>query len=242
MHIAVCDDNIADRKQLERLLGRESDKRKLSEGVFYVDSFGDSTILGKNPMSYDLFFIDLTHSEPNGLSFATQLLKSGVTVPIVLCVSQIDYQHRASIMNIGSSELIFLQKPIHSQALSALLDQVTLMLKNRIPTIELRSERETYYVQEDDIVYAVSNGMYTHVFLKNGTKVSILSTMHNFYSSVGMYSHMVQLSPKALVNIAYVAKYSSFEVILRDGTKIKSLPTAFGNLKSALQMYHAETL
>ena len=27
MHIAICDDNIADRKHLERLLSRESDKR-----------------------------------------------------------------------------------------------------------------------------------------------------------------------------------------------------------------------
>ena len=27
MHIAICDDNVADRKQLERLLKRESDKR-----------------------------------------------------------------------------------------------------------------------------------------------------------------------------------------------------------------------
>ena len=26
MHIAICDDNIVDRKQLERLLERESDK------------------------------------------------------------------------------------------------------------------------------------------------------------------------------------------------------------------------
>lgn len=34
MHIAVCDDNVADRKQLERLLGRESDSRKADTGVF----------------------------------------------------------------------------------------------------------------------------------------------------------------------------------------------------------------
>ena len=34
MHIAICDDNVADRKQLERLLCRESDKRKADTGVF----------------------------------------------------------------------------------------------------------------------------------------------------------------------------------------------------------------
>ena len=37
MHIAICDDNIADRKQLERLLDRESDRRKGTSGVFFYD-------------------------------------------------------------------------------------------------------------------------------------------------------------------------------------------------------------
>ena len=45
MHIAVCDDNVADRKQLERLLKRESDKRAASTGIIYTDSFGNSTSL-----------------------------------------------------------------------------------------------------------------------------------------------------------------------------------------------------
>ena len=55
MHIAVCDDNVADRKQLERLLKRESDKRAASTGIIYTDSFGNSTALLSNPMQYDAF-------------------------------------------------------------------------------------------------------------------------------------------------------------------------------------------
>ena len=39
MHIAVMDDNIADRKQLERLLDRESDRRIQTTGNLYIDSF-----------------------------------------------------------------------------------------------------------------------------------------------------------------------------------------------------------
>ena len=56
MHVAVCDDNIADRKQTERLLGRESDRRaKLTEGLF-VDSYGNEQSLLTKPMQYDVFF------------------------------------------------------------------------------------------------------------------------------------------------------------------------------------------
>ena len=38
MHIAVCDDNVADRKQTERLLQRASDRHASTTGVFYIDS------------------------------------------------------------------------------------------------------------------------------------------------------------------------------------------------------------
>ena len=36
MHIAICDDNVADRKHLERLLSRESDKRAGTPNILYV--------------------------------------------------------------------------------------------------------------------------------------------------------------------------------------------------------------
>ena len=50
MHIAICDDNVADRKQLERLLKRESDKRASSTGIIYADSFGNASALLANPI------------------------------------------------------------------------------------------------------------------------------------------------------------------------------------------------
>ena len=36
MHIAICDDNIADRKHLERLLSRESDKRMGTPNLLWI--------------------------------------------------------------------------------------------------------------------------------------------------------------------------------------------------------------
>ena len=56
MHIAICDDNIADRKHLERLLSRESDKRQGTPNLLYVDSYGDWDNFFHNPfMENDSF-------------------------------------------------------------------------------------------------------------------------------------------------------------------------------------------
>ena len=92
MHIAVCDDNVADRKQTERLLGRESDARIQTSGNLYIDSYGNVDSLMQAPMKYDLFFLDMTESKPDGMETAVMLRKSGVTAPIALCISKIDYR------------------------------------------------------------------------------------------------------------------------------------------------------
>ena len=241
MHIAVCDDNVADRKQLERLLGRESDKRKDTTGVFYTDSFGDCKILRKNPMQYDLFFIDLTSQDTDGLAFALELTQSGVTAPVVLCSSKINYLAGMQALASCPANLIHLVKPIQKAVLSETLDKAVALLSDIVPTIELRSETETYYVLEDDIVYGLKNGNYISVFLKDGTRVEILSDMFNFFDQISSYTHMVLLSEHALFNVAYLKSYTPFKVILKGGTEIKSSPFNIKTIKTALAVFHTET-
>lgn len=242
MHIAVCDDNIADRKQLERLLKRESNKRMNVTGLFYADSFGSSEILSKNHMQYDLFFIDMVTEEPDGLAFALELVKSGVQAPIVLCSSKINYADKASLLPDCPDNLMYLEKPIKTAELSQILDRAIALQSEKVPTIELRSETDTFYVTEDDIVYAAACGIYVHVFLKDGSKVPILTDMYNFYDQIAMYGHIVPLNARSLFNIAFLKKRSLFHVTLTDGTRLKASVFAAKNIKSALRSYRAETL
>lgn len=247
MHIAVCDDNIADRKQLERLLKRESDKRIKDKrldtsNLLYTDSFGNSEVLSKNPMQYDLFFIDMTEEEPDGFAFALQLTKAGVQAPIVLCSSKIDYLSKINGLSARTEQFMHLHKPILTKELSDVIDRALVLCENRIPTIELRSETDTFYVKEDDIVYAVPNGTYVMVALRNGTVVPLHTDMFNFYHQVSMFTHMVLINEKGLFNIIDMESYSLFKVTLKNGVQLKSTPFAAKYIKSALHMYHAETL
>lgn len=241
MHIAICDENIADRKQLERLLGRESDKRKNDTGVFYVDSFGQPEVLAKNPMPYDLFFIDLLTENTNGLAFALSLCKFGVGAPIVLCSSVTDYRKEASAISDLPANLLFLDKPIKTAELSKILDSAIVIQQNRIPTIELRSDSGTYYVKEDDIMYAISHGNCVDIYLSNGSVIPIITDIYNFYDEVAMYTHMVLLTGNSMCNITYVDKYSPFKVLLKDGTKLNSSPFSLKSIKWALKQYLAES-
>ena len=62
MHIAVCDDDIAQRKQTERLLGREADKWIKNGDPVYTYSYGSEESLLANLMQFDAILLDLTQS------------------------------------------------------------------------------------------------------------------------------------------------------------------------------------
>ena len=222
MHIAICDDNIADRKQLERLLDRESDRRKNTSGVFFCDSYGNSEHLSRNPMPYELFFLDMTNEEPDGLSFAIELRRLGVTAPIALCSSSINYQEALKKLpeQERPADLLFIDKPIKVADLTAIIDEALHLGSNRASTIELRSDRTTIYAYEDDIAYVTSKNAYLTVHLTDGRNVTMLDTVSNFYSMIKNYKHLVLVSERTIINAAHVQKMSGLKVTMDDGKKL----------------------
>ena len=91
MHIAICDDNVADRKHLERLLSRESDKRAGTPNILYVDSYGDKDHFLRNPLMYDMIFLDMTATPTVAEEIIGKLVQMGLNAPLILYSSKIDY-------------------------------------------------------------------------------------------------------------------------------------------------------
>ena len=180
MHIAVCDDNVADRKQLERLLKRESDKRAASTGIIYTDSFGNSTALLSNPMQYDAFYIDMCLTEgTTGTDVVNALTAQGVNAPIILCCSKINYREQTYPENV-----IFLDKPIKVAELAQSIDHALEIMAKAVPLIELREDEDTIYVTEPDILYAEEEGRNVIVTLKDGRTVKVATTAINLFSQI----------------------------------------------------------
>ncbi|MBR5896498.1 MAG: hypothetical protein IKZ39_02660, partial [Lachnospiraceae bacterium] len=82
MHIAVLDDNIADRKQIERLLDRESDRRISTSGNLYTDTFGAVDAFLSAPRQYDFFMIDMKGGVSESIEIAHKIRELGIKVPI----------------------------------------------------------------------------------------------------------------------------------------------------------------
>lgn len=217
MHVAVCDDNIADRKQLERLLGRESDERLHTTGVLYVDSFGNSTALFRAPKIYDVFFIDMTEGAMNGADLAASLRADGITAPIVLCSSVIDYTKEASLPD----NIFHMSKPISPAALSEMLSRAYEIKSALIPKIAIRGDTETYYVPAEDIMYVTPNAHYYDVTLSDGTIHKMYGTFNGFTFSFENYPQFVVTGKNMIINALYVTATSFHAVTMKDGTVLK---------------------
>lgn len=259
MHIAICDDNIADRKQMERLLERASDRRIHTTGVFYIDSYGNVDAVMRSPMLYDAFFIDMTSGPVNGFQLARRLIDAGVTAPIVLCISTINYRAviDAAIADVPEdaversnheilrrqlqTQIQYLNKPIRVAELEEMLDLAIARKAETVPTIELRGEKDTLYVYEDEILYAEKNGNYAHVVLTQSREIDLLSSMRNLYSQVAEFEHFFPISEQVFVNVAFIEKLTLLKLTMKNGASFTVSPFELSLIKKAIEVYRSTT-
>ena len=150
MHLAVCDDNIADRKQMERLLGRESDRRLNTTGVLYVDSFGNRSAILSTPMIYDGLFMDMVEDGCNAAEIARELRNAGNTLPIIFCCSKINYREETDLPD----NCFFMDKPIQPAELTEVVETLLTIKNSQEKRMEFRTDTEAFYLTEEEIMYA----------------------------------------------------------------------------------------
>ena len=216
MHVAICDDNGADRKQMERLLKRESDRRASATGVLYVDSFGNADALLANALMYDVFYVDMCQTPGvTAQGIVEALAKKGSKAPVVLCCSKINYREQSFPDNV-----FFLDKAIKVAELSESIDHA-LELKSAAPSlIELRSEEDTIYVTADEILYATSKGRAVLVTLTNGRSKLLRTELYNLYSQwAANHDCFLPPSPHFLLNCQHIKSLGLLGAEMSDGKR-----------------------
>lgn len=234
MHIAVCDDNIADRKQMERLLGRASDQNK-KDGVegYYIDLYGNVPALMQYPQMYDVIFLDIVNGPENGLDVARRLRTLGVVCCIVLCSSVWNYETLATS---DHPSFYYMSKPILAEDLK---DMLLFCETNRVhpePMIELRGENETIYAHRDEILYAqaLRKGL-LGVTMTDHRMIRILSDAANFYEQLISFDCFIPITDHTIVNIHHMTKTFLLSVTMDDGASLHVSPSFRSNIKEAVK-------
>lgn len=217
MYIAVLADNIADRKQTERLLGRANDVLANETGTLYIDSYGDAQSLMRAPMKYELFFLDIYGAEDHGRSVIDALKSANVPGKIALVLPEdIPFSYQNAIEG-----LLTIQKPLIATTLHQLIkDAHKEQMQTVVPKVEIRSENETYYVPLEQIIYAQEINHFVYVHLDNGSTLTMLGEIRDFYRWVNNHKEFVHIKKDTVLNLNHVISSSKKEYHMSNGEVI----------------------
>lgn len=234
MHIAVCDDNVADRKQFERLIRREADRRAAQEVVLFANFFGNADALLSNPMQYDIFYIDLCRTPgTDAAEVVRALVQKGIQVPVVMCCSEIDYRQLSL-----PGEVLFLVKPIRQEELSSTIGHALEISMQAVSRIELRDENNTYYVTEEEILYAIQDGLMIDIFLSDGRVIHTLDNAINLFSQLEAFPSFLVPTPKVLINGRHISGFKFHRVVMSDGRVLKIASECLAYAREMYSAYH----
>ncbi len=234
MHLAICAENVADRKQLERLLKRESDKNVSQNGILYVDSFGSSENMLKNPMQYDAFFLDISDNAPFPEDIIQKLGEIGSPAPIVLCAT--DFTPFPQMQE--SPHLLGLTKPIKAAELSEMIKQARSIKDSAEPLIEFRVEGQTSYVTEPEILYAISVKDSIEVHLTKNRILNIQNNIPNLFSEISMYESFFAANQKTILNGRHIQSLKACKACMTDGNRFSIRLSQLSYAKYAFRKFH----
>ncbi len=224
MHIAVLDDDVASRNQMERLLKRASDEKKKAglEG-YYIDSFGNFEALHSKLAMYDAIFLDMVDTDRKGHELAETILHSGVHGKVILCISKINY--REIISEEYAEHFIFIDKPIKTSELGEVLEICEVNRGEKEPQIEIRTKDETLYVSYNEFLYAKA--------LVPGKTTIVLSGREDtiYYKDIAMvrksitqYPFMIAITRDIIISSFHIKKVNLTSVEMDDDTVFKISP------------------
>ena len=238
MHIAVLDDDVASRKQMERLLERASDANKKNglEG-YYIDSYGAFDSLHSKAAMYDAIYIDIVDSDMTGHEIAKSILNSGIQGKIILCISSLNY--REIISSEDAEQFLFIDKPVNTEELNNTLSICEENRKNREPQIEIRTKDETLYVKYNEFLYAKALVAGKTTIVLKGRKDTI------YYKDISMvrkaiteYPFMIAVNKDTVISTYHIDRVTSFHVHMDDGTSFPISLKMSSALKKIVKNQH----
>lgn len=216
LHVAVCNTNFADRKQIERLLNKVSDTVK-EECLIYTETFGSAAALLYTKRIYDIYILEVNEGNYTSRTLAEELRKREIKSPVIF----VSPEENSTVSRSEKDLYYFITHCIHQDELAAILKDIAVLKEQRyVPKIEFRNNKETFYLEADTIIYIEHQGLTMFIHLKDGNKIMARGEIQNAFSSFSPYPSFFMPSKNYIINANYIKKVSSFKLTLSDNTTI----------------------
>ncbi|MDE5907170.1 MAG: LytTR family DNA-binding domain-containing protein [Lachnospiraceae bacterium] len=212
LSIAVCDDEVIERCNMERKVKEILDDMKVS---YIIRQFGSGQELLLAVENFDIVFLDIIMCELDGMKTAQIFRKRAFDKILIFVSSSREYVFDAYDVE----AFYYLLKPVDDRKLRRVLEKAVLKMKNCSQEFMIVSkERQKKKLYLDDIYYFEIKGRVVDIHGAEG--------IFAYYEQIGILENRLQekgffrCHKSYLVNLKYVDGYNRQEVILENGERI----------------------
>ncbi len=188
-----------------------------------------------NKLAPDVVFLDIEMPHKNGFDVLTETSKCQYEVIFTTAYNQF------AIKAFKFSALDYLLKPIDIVELQAAVEKVRLrkgtgniddklkLLFDQLQShskltkkIALPIDHAMQFMEPDEIVRCESNSNYTHIFLSNGSKITVAKTLKEVEENIDGFPFF-RIHQTHLINMNHIDKFFKGDgayVVMKDGTQI----------------------
>lgn len=238
MKIVVCDDNVEDLTEIERLL---TGYREHSPGVmFETELFQDPAelyhrISGKKPD--EIYILDMIMDEKTGIDIGSLIRSMDARSVIIYITSSDDFALEAY----GVRAVRYLLKPVQADLFFEAMDYAvscTRMPKDDIYTI--KTKEGLVAVPYGKIEYIENYSRTLNICLTDGSSIKSIFIRRSFDEEIGLIAsdaRFVQVHKSFLVNMDHVDKLAQGAVIMESGRDIPVSKTRAADVKRDYLMF-----
>ncbi len=218
--IALCDDETEELVKTEKMLrGYEKKHPGLDLVIEYFQNTDELLdMIREENYTPDLIFMDIyINSVPCGMEAANMLRAMDYRGKLVFLTTSREYALEAFAVDASQ----YLVKPVSENKLFKLLDKLLEDIEEeRKKYILLRIDGRHVRVPVNDIVYCEAQGKTQGMYLANGTRCLLHSTMTELYEQLSRYQEFVRIGVAFIVNLEYVGSLNAKEIHMDNGKKI----------------------
>ena len=222
MYIAIVADNIADRKQAERLLSRANTALAPELGTLYISAFGDEKSFLHACMKFDLFILDFDHDTRHSLNIAETLRTMNAPGVSAICKPEDEpFSYETAIKGIYTLDKPILTAPLHKLIKDAW--QEAEEKRKQVTLIELRTENGTFYIPKDDIIYvAIDEADHLLTYHISGrTPVEVRGSLSDLDKALSSYPEFTLKMKNLCVNADHIQSEDKKSILLSNGERFE---------------------
>lgn len=223
MRVVVCDDSMEDLETIKGLLTKYSEK---NQGVrLEIEYFTDSGKLYhqiQEEAQSDIYILDMIMSERTGIDIGTLIRSTNERSAIIYITSSEDFAFEAYGVHAGR----YLLKPVREEVFMEALDYAASGIskeetKDAIYTVKTKEGLAA--IPYSKIEYIENYSRKLRICLTDGTNIQSIFIRKSFNEEIGQImenNNFLQVHKSFLVNLCYVDKFTSGNIIMESGAGI----------------------